>query len=288
LRPKIAVVTNIEHDHPDCFPTPEDFYQAFRDFVGKLPSDGTLIACVDDPQAAALLRTLPQPGPRRVPYGLTESALVRGCHLVAQPEAGIQFDLYLHNQFLAQVTLQVPGQHNVLNALAALSVAHILGLSLPAAAQTLGEFRGVGRRFELRGEVNGVLVIDDYAHNPAKIRAALAAARARYPHRTLWAVWQPHTYSRTQTLAAAFTTAFGDADHVLVTGVYAARETAPDGFSLQPLLDAIPHPDVHHFPTLEEVTAYLQAHLRPGDVLLVMSAGDADQISQTLLEQANV
>lgn len=284
LRPKIAIVTNVEHDHPDCFPTLADFVQAFREFVGKLPPDGTLIACVDDPQAAALLQALKQPGPHGIAYGLTESALVRGGNLVSHPGAGFQFDLHLHNQFQTTVTLQVPGQHNVLNALAALSVAHVLGLPLPAAAHALGEFCGVGRRFDVRGEVNGVLVIDDYAHNPAKIRAALAAARARYPDRPLWAVWQPHTYSRTQTLAAEFATVFGDADHVLVTDVYAARETAPDGFSLQPLLDTIPHSDVHHLSKLEDVSHYLSAHLRPGDVLLVMSAGDADQISETILE----
>ncbi|GAB4578872.1 MAG: UDP-N-acetylmuramate--L-alanine ligase [Anaerolineales bacterium] len=287
LRPKLAIVTNIEHDHPDCYPTPEDFYQAFREFAQTLPPDGTLIACADDPQAASLLQTL-NPGPHRIAYGLTESPLARGCNLVPQPGAGFQFDLYLHNQFQTQVALQVPGQHNVLNALAALSVAYMLGLSLPAAARALGEYRGAGRRFEIRGEVNGILVIDDYAHHPTEIRATLAAARARYPHRKLWAVWQPHTFSRTQTLAAQFAAAFGDADHVLVTGVYPSRETAPDGFSLQPLLAAIPHPDVHHSPTLEEASAYLLAHLRPGDVLIVMSAGNADQISQTILEQAHV
>lgn len=287
LRPKIAVVTNVEHDHPDCFPTPEDFFQAFREFVGKIPADGTLIACADDPQAAALLHAPKQPGPQRIPYGLSESALARGCNLVSQPGAGFQFDVFFNGRFQTLVTLQVPGQHNVLNALAALSVAYVLGLPLPEAARALGDYRGAGRRFEVRGEANGVLVIDDYAHHPTEIRATLAAARARYPHRTLWAVWQPHTYSRTQTLAAEFAAAFGDADHVLVTGVYAARETAPDGFSLQPLLHAIPHPDVHHFPTLEETTPYLLAHLHSGDVLLVMSAGDADQISQTILEQTH-
>ncbi|HNB53723.1 MAG TPA: cyanophycin synthetase, partial [Anaerolineales bacterium] len=237
------------------------------------------------PQAASLLPTLNAPGPGGVPYGLTASALVRGCNLVPQPGSGFQFDLYIHNQFQTKVALQVPGQHNVLNALAALSVAHVLGLSLPDAARALGEYRGSGRRFEVRGEVNGVLIIDDYAHHPTEIRATLAAARARYPHRSLWAVWQPHTYSRTETLRAEFAHAFGDADHVLVTGVYASRETAPDGFSLQPLLDAIPHPDVHHFPALEEVTAYLVSHLGPGDILIVMSAGDADQVSEQVFTE---
>jgi len=288
LRPKIAIVTNIEHDHPDCFPTPEDFFQTFREFVGSLPPDGTLIACTDDPQAASLLRALEPPGPRGVAYGLSESSLAGGRNLIPQPGAGFQFDFFLADQFQTQVTLQVPGQHNVLNALAALSVAHILGLPLPDAARALGEYRGAGRRFELRGEVNGVLIVDDYAHHPTEIRATLAAARARYPNRPLWAVWQPHTFSRTQTLSAEFAAAFGDADHVIVTDVYAARETAPDGFTLRPLLDAMNHPDARHIPTLDGVSEYVLDHLHSGDVLLVLSAGDADKISQTIFERAYV
>lgn len=285
LRPKIAIVTNVEHDHPDCYPTPEDFYGAFRAFIEKLPSDGTLIAYADDPQAASLLRTLTVPGPRGIPYGLTASALAQGRHLLSQPGAGFQFDFYLADQFQTAVTLQVPGQHNVLNALAALSVAHVLGLPLPEAVRALSEFRGAGRRFEIRGEVNDILIIDDYAHHPTEIRATLAAARARYPHRALWAVWQPHTFSRTQTLSAEFAAAFGDADHVLVTDVYAARETAPEGFTLVPLLDAMPYSDVHHLPTLADVSAYLLRHLHPGDVLLVLSAGDAEQVSERVFSE---
>jgi UDP-N-acetylmuramate--alanine ligase len=283
LRPKIAIVTNVEHDHPDCFPTPEDFFQAFQDFVEKLPSDGTLIACADDPQAASLLRTLTALGPRGIAYGLTESCFARGRNLAAQPGAGFQFDFYLNNQVQTQVTLQVPGQHNVLNALAALSVAYVLGLPLPLAARALGDYRGARRRFELRGEVNGVLVIDDYAHHPTEIRATLAAAQERYPKHPVWAVWQPHTFSRTQTLSAEFAAAFGDADHVIITDVYAARENAPNGFTVALLLNAMNHPNVRHIPTLDGVSEYLLNHLQSGDVLVVLSAGDADQVSERVL-----
>lgn len=286
LRPHLAIVTNVEYDHPDCFPTPEDFFAAFQEFVQNVPQDGTLIACADDPRAASLLRARRGPGPRRIAYGLSASCPVQGRNPLPQPGAGFQFDLYVDGQFQTPVALQVPGQHNVLNALAALSAAHALGLPLPDAARALGEYRGAGRRFELRGQANGVLVIDDYAHHPTEIRATLAAARARYPDRRLWALWQPHTYSRTQTLAAEFAAAFGNADHVIVTDVYAARETAPHGFRLQPLLEAMRHPDARHLPALGDAAAYLRAHLQPGDVLLVLSAGDADQVSQMLLEEA--
>ncbi|HLF89917.1 MAG TPA: UDP-N-acetylmuramate--L-alanine ligase [Anaerolineales bacterium] len=291
LRPKIAIVTNVEHDHPDCFPTSEDFFNAFREFIHLLPPDGTLIACADDGDehrlgANALLRELSTPGLVRVPYGLSDSCLVRGRNLTPQPGSGFQFDLYLASKFQTQVTLQVPGQHNVLNALATLSVAHILGLPLPDATHPLNEFRGAGRRFEIRGEVNGVLVVDDYAHHPTEIRATLAAARARYPARTLWVVWQPHTFSRIQTLSAEFAASFENADHVIVTDVYASRETAPDGFTLQPLLEMIDHPAIEYIPALNAVSEYLIDHLHSGDVLLVLSAGDADQISQMILERA--
>ncbi|NJN43761.1 MAG: UDP-N-acetylmuramate--L-alanine ligase [Anaerolineae bacterium] len=288
LRPKIAIITNVEHDHPDCFPTPEDFFNAFREFIRLLPVDGTLIACADDGGVNTLLGALSQPQPGWITYGLSESCRVQGCNLVSQPGSGYQFDLYIDNKFQTQVALQVPGQHNVLNALAAFSVAHTLTLSIPDAARALGEFRGAGRRFEIRGEVNGVLVIDDYAHHPTEIRATLAAARARYPARPIWAVWQPHTYSRTQTLANQFATAFGDADHVLVTDVYASREIAPAGFSLRSLLEEMSPLDVQHIPSLAGVGEYLRNHLSSGDVLLVLSAGDADQISQMVLEPAHV
>ena len=150
----------------------------------------------------------------------------------------------------------------------------------------MSEYQGTGRRFQVLGEAGGVTVIDDYAHHPTEIRATLAAARARYPERPLWVVWQPHTYSRTRTLLDDFAHAFGDADHVLVTAVYAAREAQPrDGFSAEQVVAAMPHPDVRLVPGLGQVQEHLLAHLRAGDVLLVLSAGDADQVSAAVLAQ---
>jgi len=181
------------------------------------------------------------------------------------------------------VSLQVPGEHNVRNALAALSVAATLGLPLQEAADALGQFTGTGRRFEVRGERGGVTVIDDYAHHPTEIRATLAGARKRYPSRRIWAVWQPHTYSRTQMLFHEFTRAFADADEVLVTEIYASREPKQE-FSSAEVVSAMPHSSARYSGSLADTTAYLRANLRPGDVVLVLSAGDADQVSADLLK----
>ena len=301
LKPVIEVVTNVEHDHPDCYPSPADFQAAFVEFVKLLPADGVLVACAEDPGARLLLDEAKRLGKKTVAYGISEQwavgsdqwALAKS--VKANENGGFSFEaiVTLHSSLVTRhsspvtrhpplITLQVPGRHNVLNALAALAVVSLLGLSLEAAAQALGQFTGTGRRFEVRGEANGVVVIDDYAHHPTEIRATLAAARSRYTGRRIWAVWQPHTYSRTQTLFEQFTHAFADADQVIVTEIYAAREPIQD-YSAAQVVQAMPHPSARFIPDLPAVSNYLVSHLRPGDVLLVLSAGDADQISTQVL-----
>ena len=295
LKPVIAVVTNVEHDHPDCYPTPADFQAAFLEFVNLLPSDGVLVACAEDAGAKALLAEARKVGKGTVAYGIRDQLSASSDQLsvisdqwtVAKnlhtnERGGFSFEAIVKCQ-TSNVNLQVPGEHNVRNALAVLSVVYLLGLPLDAAAEALGQFTGTGRRFEVRGEANGIVVIDDYAHHPTEIRATLAAARSRYARRRLWAVWQPHTYSRTQTLFAEFSRAFTDADQVIVTEVYAAREHLRQDFSAAQVVKAMPHPSAHFIPNIAEVSNYLVAHLRPGDVLLVLSAGDADLVSTQVL-----
>lgn len=286
LKPTLAVVTNIEHDHPDCYPTPQDFYAAFVEFARLLPAGGALVACWDDAGARRLILERRNSGERVLAYSLEAGAGE------ARPDAwadalmlnsygGFDFVAYI-GEASVPISLRVPGRHNVLNALAALTAFSWLDLDLSAAAQALGEFRGAGRRFEVRGEVNGITVIDDYAHHPTEIRATLAAARGRYPQRRLWAVWQPHTYSRTQALFDDFLNAFADADAVVVTEVYAAREPKQD-FSARQIVEAMSHPAAYFGGTLEQTRDLLLSHLRPGDVLLVLSAGDADWVSAQVL-----
>ncbi len=286
LRPSAAIVTNVEHDHPDCFPTPADFEQAFRDFVERLRPEGFLLVCGDDPGAAALGEHARALGRRVHPYGIAGPAEYRAVSLQTSPRGGGYTFRALHaGQFLAEVSLQVPGRHNVRNALAVLGMLHQLGLLVERAAEALGTFRGTGRRFEIIGEAGGVTVVDDYAHHPTEIAATLEAARSRFPGRRLWAVWQPHTYSRTRSLQARFAAAFTQADRVLVTPIYAARETPPeDGFDARRVVEAMPHPAARYCASLEETADYLLGHLEDGDVLLVFSAGDAVQVSRAVLD----
>jgi len=293
LKPHIAVVTSIEHDHPDCFPTLESIYRAFEKFVDLLPADGTLIVCAEDQGAAALIPHVRKSGRNVVSYGMQGDMTINTPLWMqarnVRPNQRGGFDFVISSNLASKtststkVSLQVPGEHNVRNALAVLAVISVLGLSRKKAVQALAEFTGTGRRFQLRGEVNGISIFDDYAHHPTEIKATLAGARARYPKRRIWAVWQPHTYSRTKTFFLDFARAFKDADEVIVTEVYAAREPKQD-FTSAEIVSAMPHRSARYIETLPEVTSYLLEHLKPGDVLLVLSAGDADQISTDVLK----
>ena len=282
LKPKIEVVTNVEYDHPDCYPTPSDFQRAFQDFIHLLPADGKLVAYADDTGTASVLKEITLRGTNIVRYGIQAPKLdSKAENIHPNPMGGFSFDAYVYDE-RANVALSVPGKHNVLNALAVLCVINLLGLPLKDAAFPLSTFTGVGRRFQVCGEANEITIIDDYAHHPTEIRATVAAARDRYNQRHIWAVWQPHTYSRTQSLFNEFTRSFNDADHVIVTEIYAAREEKQDYSSVQ-IVKSMNHPNVRFIPTLNDVVDYLVAHLQPGDVLLVLSAGDADQVSTQVL-----
>lgn len=291
LRPKISVVTNLEHDHPDCYPTIEDMQTAFTAFADLLPPDGTLIGALGDPRVVTLLERARAMGRSTISYGIadlhTPVPLVKAliaCTLKVIGGSGTEFTVEGIDSPANKVSvrLKVPGQHNVMNALAALAVAQKLNQPIGKAALALERFTGTGRRFEVKGEAAGIIVIDDYAHHPTEIRATLAAARARYSSRRIWAVWQPHTYSRTRTLFRQFADAFTDADKVLVTEIYAARE-AHEEFSSRQVVDSMLHPGVRFSGTLDTTITTLQQELRSGDVLLVLSAGDADRISRDVL-----
>src|SRR5512138_1947030 len=293
LKPQIAVVTSLEHDHPDFFPTLDVMFQSFEKFVGLLPADGTLIVCAEDPGATALLARVRKDGRNLVSYGMQNDMTintplwVQAHHVEPNERGGFDFtattNMASKTSASIKVSLQVPGQHNVRNALAVLAIIGVLGLSRRKVVQALSEFTGTGRRFELRGEVNGIRIFDDYAHHPTEIRATLSGARARFPEARIWAVWQPHTYSRTKTLFLDFAHAFKDASEVIVTEVYAAREPQEE-FTSAEIVSAMPNLSARYIKTLPEVTEHLLKNLQPGDVVLVLSAGDADQISTDVLK----
>ncbi len=289
LRPRIEVITNLEHDHPDCYPEFQDMVTAFESFVSLLPHNGTLIACMDDPGAASLLAKALRLGRQVVGYGLQNPATIKAPRWMEarntrlNARGGFDFEVATNAPVApAVIGLQVPGEHNIRNALATLSVAAVLDLSSEAAAHALGKFTGTGRRFEIKGERKGVVVIDDYAHHPTEIKATLAAAKLRYRGHRIWAVWQPHTYSRTRLLFSEFASSFADADETIVTEIYGSREPRQD-FSSRQIVAAMPQASKHFIATLQETTTYLLEHLRPNDIVLVLSAGDADQITTEVL-----
>jgi len=292
LKPQVAVVTSLEHDHPDIFPTLEAMYASFEKFIDLLPEDGTLIVCAEDSGAMTLVPHVRKKGINIIAYYIQNEMTISSPYWVMAREVKANqrggFDFVVSSNLGAtgstsvEVSLQVPGKHNVRNALAVIAIVELLGLSKEKAAQALGKFTGTGRRFQLRGEANGITIIDDYAHHPTEIAATLAGARARYPERRIWAVWQPHTYSRTQTLFLEFARAFKDADEVIVTEVYAAREPK-QAFTSAEIVSTMPHRAARYIETLSEVTSHLLRNLKPGDVVIVMSAGDADQISTELV-----
>jgi UDP-N-acetylmuramate--alanine ligase len=293
LKPDIAVITNVEHDHPDCYPTEEDFIAAFDEFASQVKSDGKLLMCVNDHNAVRLGQIAKQRGQKVFSYGIQKSN--NGADhqpmdyvadkLTPNPYGGMSFNARCTleaDQFELHpaVKLRVPGRHNVQNAMATLAVAHQMELPVDQAGKALSEFRGTWRRFEVRGVINGITVIDDYAHHPTEIRATLSAARMRYPRSRIWVVWQPHTYSRTRLLFKDFLAAFELADHVVVTEIYAAREKQPsDGYSSRLVVAAMSHPDAHFISDFSKAATFLVDRMKPDDVLIVLSAGDADQIS---------
>jgi len=283
LRPQVAVVTNVEHDHPDCYPTFADLRAAFAEFIDRVPPNGLLVACGDHPVARELGKERAARGGLVTFYGLQEGADWAASDLRPNPGGGIDFLVLEGGRALGEVHLRVPGTHNVLNALAALAVAHHLGIPFPTARSALEDFRGVARRFEMKGQVEGVVVVDDYAHHPTEIRATLAAARQRFPGHPLWAVWQPHTYSRTKALFKEFAQAFGQADHVLVLPIYAAREHDTLGVSSADVVAAMNHSDARLARSLEEAVVTLATEVRPGDVVLTLGAGDGNRVGEWLL-----
>jgi UDP-N-acetylmuramate--alanine ligase len=279
LHPSIAVVTNVEHDHPDCYPTPEDFHSAFETFSRQV--EDVLVVCMDDLGASSLSPA----GVPRITYGLSADAYWRAEDIKPNSLGGSDFTLLRGGEDLGLVRTQLPGKHNILNVLAALAVVDHLGVDIDEARQALADFLGVERRFEIIGEVGGVTIIDDYAHHPTEIKATLSAARQRFPDAAIWAVFQPHTYSRTRTLLEDFAISFSDADHVILTDIFAAREPPDPFLNGRAVMDRITHDDVRFFEELSQAADNLLKHVEPGSVVITLSAGDGNQVGRLLLQR---
>jgi UDP-N-acetylmuramate--alanine ligase len=300
LTASVAVITNVEWDHPDIYPTAQEYDEAFAAFV--IEAEGPIITCGDH-DTSVVAGAAQQVDLPLLRYGLApandyralleppaENQDVNSTTFHLQRPKGLSYIVYDDNTALdsSQYQLGMPGLHNVRNALAAIVVADIFGLPAAQVAAALRDFRGTARRFEQRGEAEGVLVIDDYAHHPTEVRATLAAARRRYPRRRIVAYLQPHTYSRTRALLEQWPQAFDDADIVLVGAIYAAREIDHEGahkdLALQ-LVECIAacHQAVSYVGELEAAATAALRTLHQDDVLLTMGAGDGCQVGDMVL-----
>lgn len=277
LEPAVAVVLNVEHDHPDLFPTPASVEAAFRRFLERVRPGGTVVLSGDDPGCRRLANTLALCEVCVVTFGTSGQVDWR-------VTGGADVRLVGPDGRAWSLGLRVPGWHNRLNAAAAVAAAAALGVEPETSLRALEEFSGVGRRFELWGEGQGIAVIVDYAHHPSEIRATIAAARERYPSARLWVIFQPHTYSRTRAFFGEFAAALGLADQVILTPVYAAREVDPGDVPLERLALRI-EPGPARLAASPRAAAQLVAELvEPGDVVLVLGAGDVWKAAPALLE----
>lgn len=280
--PKISIILNIDEDHLDFFKDLEDIRRSFRRFAELLPSDGCLIINGDIERLNGLTDGL---SCKVVTYG-TGSALDYSAANISHNELGnASFDFIKKGNFMSRITLSVNGEHNVSNALAALAAADLLGIPVCEASEGLKKFRGTKRRFEYKGEVNGITIIDDYAHHPTEIKASLMAAR-HYPHREIWCVFQPHTFTRTKALFHEFVEALSYTDHIILADIYAARETDTLGISSADIAEELckTGADAYYLPSFEKIEAFCMEKCKKGDMLITMGAGDVVNIGDSLLE----
>lgn len=279
--PKISIILNIDADHLDFFKDLDDIRHSFRRFADLLPSDGTLIINADIPDYQEITKELPC---RVVTYGLEQKADYQAKDITFDKYGHASFTVYKNGRKTGSYYLRVPGMHNVSNALASIALGHLLGLTEEVIIKGLGSFTGTDRRFQYKGEVAGVTVIDDYAHHPTEIEATLHAA-GNYPHQKIWCVFQPHTYTRTKALLPEFAKALTLADHVVLADIYAARETDTLGISSEDLQKCIQElgTPCEYFPTFDEIENFLLENCSRGDLLITMGAGDVVNIGEHLL-----
>ena len=279
LSPILAVVTNIDREHMDCYRDMEDVERAFLEFMDRVPFYGATTACIDDPQLAALL---PRVRHSVLTYGMAEQAAFRLEVLPSNSGHRSQFLVHRKGTALGPFTLSVPGLHNLRNATAAVAIGVQLGVPVDRIAAGLADFAGVERRFQRKGEVRGVTVVDDYGHHPTEIRATLEAAR-QCGFRRILVLFQPHRYTRTRDLLDQFRHCFQAADVVRVLDIYAASESPIPGVDALALVNAIDGADVRYASSFEEAVAQLAALAYPGDLVLTMGAGNVHQAAALVL-----
>ncbi|HET9529921.1 MAG TPA: UDP-N-acetylmuramate--L-alanine ligase [Blastocatellia bacterium] len=283
LAPTIAVVTNIDSDHLDFFSGGiEQIKHCFATFANRVPFYGTVVLCLDDQNVQAIIPELTR---RTISYGLAAQADVSAWNIQSDSSFGSEFTVRALGKEMGRINLRVPGLHNVYNALAAVAVGLDLSMSFEQIASSLQEFRGAERRFQIKGEKNKVMVVDDYGHHPTEIKATLAAARTS--GRRVVTLFQPHRYSRTSHLMDEFARSFYGADVLLVTDIYAASEDPIEGVTsraLVEMIDRFGHRHVEYAGPLSDAAARLSQIVQPGDLVLTLGAGNVYQAGDELLK----
>ena len=280
--PTIEVVLNVEEDHLDFFKDINDIRASFRKFIEKLPENGILIFNKDIPHAEFFLEDLP--GRKIITFGHQDADYTAN-FISYDHFARPSFTLFENGEDRGRVTLGVTGEHNIYNSLSAIAVARAIGIPFETIKKGLMEFSGTDRRFQLKGEVNGFTIIDDYAHHPQEIAATIATAK-KYPHKKLWVAFQPHTYSRTLALMDDFAGALSQADEIILADIYAAREKNTVGVTSDDLrkLMLSQNTNVYYIPDFPSIEEFILSHLQEGDLLITMGAGDIVEVGEHLLQ----
>ena len=281
FHPTMEIILNIEEDHLDFFKDIHDIRNSFREFAKRLPEDGLLIINSEIEQYQELVKGL---GCRIFPFGNGQGSRLKAEAVCHDELARASFDVIYDGDRLGHIILGVPGEHNVSNALSAIAAALEWGIPFENIQKGLEKFTGTNRRFEKKGEIGGVTVIDDYAHHPSEIRATLEAAR-NYPHNKVWCVFQPHTYTRTKAFMDEFAKALSMADEVILADIYAARETDTLGVSSRDLAEKIEELGTKavYLPSFDEIETFILENCLHGDLLITMGAGDIVKVGEKLL-----
>lgn len=283
LYPTIAVVTNIDKEHMESYKGMDDVVQCFTDFVNKVPFFGAAIICLDDPNVQLIIPNIKR---RRITYGLTAQADLSAHNIVFNDSFGSRFTVVYKDETLGDILLSVPGRHNVYNALAATAVGLELGVPFEKIGEALANFKNANRRFQFKGEVNGITVLDDYGHHPTEILATLSAAKNGSGGRRTVVVFQPHRYSRTKELFDDFALAFNNADLLYVLDIYAASEQPIEGVTAEALTEHIKkygHKNAAYIGDIDLAAEKVVPMLQPGDLVITLGAGTVTRVSDEIL-----
>lgn len=284
LYPNIVVITNVENDHLDHYGTEENIYQAFKQFVANLKPGGKAVLCIDNPKVKRLAEETDRDV---ITYGVEGEEADYTARNISYDISGTTYDLYYHDEKVTQVMLIIPGRHNVLNSVGAFAAAREMGIKVEDILASLKKFRGVKRRFETKGKVHGIWVVDDYAHHPTEIGVTLKAARQTKPQR-LVCLFQPHRFTRTKLLFDQFCTSFRECDQLVITDIYSAGEPPIPGINSAKLaqgIEAATGQKVEYVSRLPKAEEYLEQIVQPGDLVMTMGAGDVFKAGEELVRE---